>query len=248
MHDSLRVRQRIRRRCAALVLIACAAACEDKKTAAVTPKKPAAQLCKDGAPVDPPKSELRPAIEAFREQRYADAQRMLDELIKKYPSSATVRVWRGDASLFDKALTEPVAAERALPFFAEARRLQDAGCPLRDYEEYYLRLGLTYVYLRRDDPQPALAELEVARGRWPDSAEVFYQSARAYCLLGQVERCADDFEQTLQVAKSLRRPMFLRTHNSLDDWIRRSRTQSEFPALRQSPRYAQIIGQATAGQ
>jgi hypothetical protein len=38
----------------------------------------------------------------------------------------------------------------------------------------------------------------------------------------------------------------LRSHHSLDDWIRRSRTQSEFPPLRRNPRYAKIIAKMQA--
>ncbi len=56
-----------------------------------------------------------------------------------------------------------------------------------------------------------------------------------------VEQCVQNFEKSLEVAKSLRRPKFLRSHNSLDDWIRRSRTQSEFGPLRKDKRYAAII-------
>lgn len=216
---------------------------EERKPA---PSAVSSHPCAQGERVDPPRREIRPAIDAFHAHDYADAQRLLDALAEKYPHSAGVRVWRGDATLFDKALSEAQAAERALPFFAEARRLQDAGCRLRRYEDYYLSMGLVYGYLRRDDPRPAIKELERAASKWPDSAEVHYHLARAYCLLEQIDRCAEEFERCLALAKSLKRPLFLRTHHSVDDWIRRSRTQSEFPPLREQPRYRRIIEAATA--
>ena len=50
--------------------------------------------------------------------------------------------------------------------------------------------------------------------------------------------------QTLTIARSLKRPKFLRTHRSLEDWINRSRTQSEFTRLRQDRRYAEVIRKA----
>ena len=245
MHENGQPCQRL---CAVLLVLAVLAPGCRRKPPSERRTAPTAvtSVCADGKEVDPPRHEIRPAIDAFHAQSYEDAQRRLDALIEKYPHSAKVRVWRGDATLFDKALTESEAAERALPFFAEARRLQDAGCKLRDYEEYYLSMGLVYGYLRRDDPEPAVKELEQARAKWPDSAEVHYHLARAYCLLDQLERCADEFQTCLELAKSLKRPLFLRTHNSLDDWIRRSRTQSEFPALRKLPRYERIIQAAQA--
>lgn len=246
MHDPVELRQAIARvTLAVTALSACWVGCDKKETAAPAVLDAASPpLC--SGPVDPPRAAMREAIDAFRDQNYEAAQLALDVLAKQYPTSATVRVWRGDATLFDKKLNEATAAERALPFFLEAQRLFDAGCPLRDREQYYMRMGLVYGYLRRDDPRPALTELEALRQRWPDSAEVTYHMARAHCLLGQVERCAELFEQTLEIAQSLRRPIFLRTHHSVDDWVRRSRTQSEFPALRKLPRYEQAVARATA--
>jgi tetratricopeptide (TPR) repeat protein len=245
MHENGQACQRL---CAVLLVFAALAPGCRRRPPPERRTAPAAvtSACAEGNQVDPPRQEIRPAIDAFHAQNYEDAQRRLDALIVKYPNSAKVRVWRGDATLFDKALTESQAAERALPIFAEARRLQDAGCRLRDYEEYYLSMGLVYGYLRRDDPKPAIDELQRVRAKWPDNPEVHYHLARAYCQLDQLERCADEFQTCLALAKSLKRPLFLRTHNSLDDWIRRSRTQSEFPALRKLPRYEHIIQAAQA--
>lgn len=251
MHDSAGSRQsfytRTARPVTVALVLALAIGCEREPPPQKAAPPVSSAIC-EGQKEDPAKSELRPAIDAFKAQDYATAQRLLDALMKKYPHSATVRVWRGDATLFDKALDEAQAAERALPYFTEAKRLHDAGCPLGDYGQYYMRMGLVYGYLRRDDPKPALVELEKLRASWPDSAEVTYQLARAQCSLGQLDACAQSFSATLETAKSLKRPMFLRNHNSLDDWIRRSRTQSEFPELRKDPRYEQIIRRATEGR
>jgi tetratricopeptide (TPR) repeat protein len=248
MHEKAVTRHKVRAALMLLSAVLTLLACEPEPAPPPAPKPRVVPGCPSGKSLDPPKAELRPAIDAFHAQNYAEAQRTLDALTTKYPASATVRVWRGDATLFDKALPESDAAERALPYFVAGKRLHDAGCRLPEYEHYYMRMGLAYGYMRRDDPKPALQELETARQHWPDSAEVTYQIARAHCALGQVEICAEDFETTLQIARSLKRPLFLRTHNSVDDWIRRSRTQSEFPELRKTARYQRSVAEATSGR
>jgi tetratricopeptide (TPR) repeat protein len=198
-------------------------------------------VCPDGKSMDPPSGELRTAMLAFRNKDYAKAQQSLDAMARRFPNSASVQVWRGDATLFDKALTETAAADAAIPYYHAAEKLHDGGCKLEDYEQYYLRMDLAYAHLRKSEPDPALTELALAEKQWPDSAEVYYHQARAYCLKEDVDRCADEFEKALGVAKSLKRPRFLRTHHSLADWIQRSRTQSEFGPLRKDRRYPQII-------
>jgi tetratricopeptide (TPR) repeat protein len=203
---------------------------------------PTASGCAGGKSLDPPSGELRPAMGQFKDKHYQAAQHALDQLAKTYPKSATVLVWRGDATLFDTAKSETDAATAAIPFYQAAERLHDAGCKLPEYEEYYLRMGLAYAHLRKREAKPAEAELELAKQRWhDDSAEIYYHLARAHCLAGDVDGCVEDFEKSLVIAKSLKRPLFLRTHHSLEDWIRRSRTQSEFGPLRKDPRYTKII-------
>jgi len=205
-------------------------------TAAVTPG-----VCPGGASMDPGQGEFRPAVTAFKDKDYKTAQKLLDHLSKQYPNSATVRVWRGDAALFDKDLKEAEAAEASIPFYQEAEKLHDKGCVLPEYEHYYLRMGISYALLRKKSADDAKRHLEIAKKSWDNSAEVFYHLARAHCLKNDVDPCVSSFEKSLEVAKSLRRPKFLRSHNSLDDWIRRSRTQSEFGPLRKDKRYNEII-------
>jgi tetratricopeptide (TPR) repeat protein len=195
---------------------------------------------------DPGQGEFRPATTAFKEKDYDTAQSLLDKMMDKYPNSATVRVWRGDAALFEKDISEKKAADNALPFYEQAEKIHDKGCKLPEYEHYYLRMGFAYAYLRKRESEDAIKHLDVAKKTWDNSAEVYYNLARAYCLNNDVEPCADNFEKSLEIAKSLKRPKFLRSHHSLDDWIRRSRTQSEFPPLRKSPRYGKIIAKMTA--
>ena len=205
---------------------------------------PAAR-CASGRSIDPPHAELNEAVAVMKAKEYAKAQQLLDALVKKYPDSATVRVWRGDAALFDEKKTELAGADEALPFYGDAEKLHDLGCKLAEMEHYYLLFDSALAHLRKDEAKPALHHLEAMKQQWPDSADVFYNSARAYCLDGNVDKCAADFEQALAIAKALRRPKFLRSHHSVDDWIRRSRKQSEFPPLRKDPRYAKIIAQAS---
>lgn len=203
-------------------------------------------VCPDGKSMDPGQAEFRPAVTAFKDKDYATAQRLLDTLAKQHPNSATVRVWRGDAALFDKSVKETEGAKASVPFYEEAEKLHDKGCVLPEFEHYYLRMDFAYALLRMREADKAQKQLEIAKKSWDNSAEVFYHLARAHCLNKDVDGCVTNFEKALDIAKSLRRPKFLRSHHSLDDWIRRSRTQSEFGPLRKDPRYAQIIKKAKA--
>jgi len=230
------------------LVLAALLACKSKKeeaTVAVPPTATATAVapgqCPTGRSMDPGQGEFRPAVTAFKDKDYKTAQRLLEHLMKQYPNSATVRVWRGDAALFDKDVKSGAAAEAAVPFYEEAEKLHDKGCVLPEYEHYYMRMGLAYALLRQKSADSAIKHLDIAKKNWDNSAEVFYHLARAHCINKDVDACVSNFEKSLEIAKSLRRPKFLRTHNSLDDWIRRSRTQSEFGPLRRDPRYSQAI-------
>ena len=236
---------------AVLALVACA---EKKKPAPPAEPVPSASAaptgpCAADASVDPSQSEMRPAVTAFKNKEYEKAQAAFGDLAKRYPESSTVRVWQGDTFLFDKAAkTEAAAADTALPYYKEAEKLHDQGCRLPEYEHYYLRMDFAYSYLRKRTPDDALLHLEIAKKYWDNSAEVFYHLARAYCLKNDVTQCASNFEKALELAAAFRRPKFLRTHHSLDDWIRRSKTQSEFPPLRKDKRYAEIVAKAAKAE
>ena len=242
-------------RSAALVLIVVALLACKSKSENSTPPPPVSTapvaltpgVCPKGASMDPGQGEFRPAVTAFKDKDYKTAQRLLDHLSKQYPNSATVRVWRGDSALFDKGMKESEAADASIPFYEEAEKLHDKGCALPEYEHYYMRMGVAYALLRKKNGDEALRHLGIAKKQWDNSAEVFYHLARAHCMKGDVDECATNFEKSLEVAKSLRRPKFLRSHNSLDDWIRRSRTQSEFVALRRDKRYAATIKKRKPG-
>ena len=212
------------------LLLAVLLACKGGEKAAPADPTPAPQSssaavvpgsCPGGASMDPGQGEFRPAVTAFKDKDYKTAQKLLETLIKQYPNSATVRVWRGDAALFDKDVKEDQAAENSIPFYTEAEKLHDKGCVLPEYEHYYLRMGVSYAQLRKKNADEAIRHLEIAKKSWDNSAEVYYHLARAHCVKKDVDKCAADFEKCLDIAKSLRRPKFLRSHHSLDDWIRR---------------------------
>lgn len=232
---------------AALVIGVALLACkreDDQPTPVATIPPPAPTVsgpCPTGKSEDPNIGEFKPAVTAFKEKNYGTARLLLENMAKKYPNSATVRVWQGDAELFDKKLSYEKSADAALPFYESAEKLNDKGCKLPEYEHYYLRMGMAYAHLRKKDGKSAIPHLKIAKKNWPDSAEVYYNLARAHCREGDVEDCADEFENTLKTAKALKRPKFLRTHHSLEDWIRRSRRQSEFPKLRVTKQYRDII-------
>jgi tetratricopeptide (TPR) repeat protein len=210
---------------------------------------PSAHPCPDGCSVDPRAAQTNAARVALKRRDYRKAQQLLDRLIQRYPHSATLLVARADAALYEHKLSDGrgryvASADHALVWYRRAEKLHDQGCRLPERDHYYLRMGAGYAHLRKREPQPALAQLRIARERWPDSAEVTYHMARAFCLQGNVEQCVEHFEVTLQTASQLRRPRFLRTYHSVDDWLRRAETQSEFGPLRGNPGYAALVRRA----
>ncbi len=233
----------------AVVLLALLA-CKSRKAPDPAPVASVAPLstgpCPMGKSVDPGKGEFRPAITAFKDKDYKTAQKLLDNLATAYPNSATVLVWRGEAAMYDAKVKDDQAAKNGLEFFDKAVTLRDKGCTLPDVEDYYLRFDRALAFLRLKDADKALAELTVSKQKWDNSAELFYNAARAECLKKDVDACVADFKQSLVIAKALRRPLFLRSHHSVDDWIRRSRTQSEFVPLHRDPRYAKTIKEISA--
>jgi tetratricopeptide (TPR) repeat protein len=209
--------------------------------------------CRKGESVDPPRAEMEPAKVAFEARKYQRAIELFDDMAKTYPYSATVRVWRAEATLYRFKLSDGKpqyvqAASDALPFYRAAEKLHERGCRLPDEAQYYLRMGAAYAHLRKGDAKAAVAQLENARKEFPDSAEATYALARASCLLNAVDACAEHFADTLRIARELRRPIFLRTHRSMDEWIRRSQTQTELEPLRDDPRYAKIVREARAAE
>ena len=196
---------------------------------------------------------MEPAKVAFEARRYAEAIRLYDVMAEKYPHSATVRVWRAEATLYRFKLSDGMklyvqAASEALPFYRAAERIHEQGCRLPDEPQYYLRMGAAYAHLRKGDAPSALAQLNKARKEFPDSAEVTYTLARANCVVNDVDACARHFAETLRIAREHRRPIFLRTHRSMAEWVRRSKTQTEFVPLRSDPRYSQIVEDARAAE
>jgi hypothetical protein len=212
-----------------------------------------ADPCPGRRSADPPASALGPAQAALEAKRYAEAQQRLTDLGRRYPYSATVRRLLGEAFLYEHQSTSQradyeAAADRSLAWFQPAAELDARGCQLSDADAYYLLLDTAYAHLRKRQGEAALGPLAIARQRWPSSAEVPYHLARANCLLGKLRECGDDFATTLELARTLSRPKFLRTYHSVDDWIRRSLTQSELGPLRKSLRYAELVKAARAAR
>jgi predicted Zn-dependent protease len=176
-----------------------------------------------------------------KEQKYSEARRSFDALLTKYPESSNLRVWRGDADLFDEKTDYLGSADRALSFYNEARKLDALGCKLSTPERYYGALHIAFTHLRKDDAAAAKSELHALEREYPESAEVQYNLARSECLAGDGDRCYRHFERTLSLARARSRPKFLRTHYSVADWIRRSETQSELGPLRKDQRYRALV-------
>jgi hypothetical protein len=217
-------------------------------------------LCPGGVSEDPPRRELEPAVRAFDEKRYRDAQEALRALAQKNPTSGSLLVWLGDALLYDKDKSDDEAARQAIAEYDAAELLHQKGCSLPRRQRYYGLMGSAYARLRLAKPggeagRLALSKAEVDLGaleaEFPTSAEVPYAQARAACLRAQLEsgpgvdalvlRCRERFEKTIAIANGYERPRFLRTHRSTQDWLVRAETQSEFGPLRADAAYQRFI-------
>lgn len=254
-----------------LALMALTASCEQQAAPPPPQVERAPLVCAKKNSDDPPRFELQKGIALFDDKRYAEARKVFEDLSAGRPECATCRAWLGDAFLFDKDLDEREAARLARPAYAEAARLHDAGCILPRRPRYYLLMGEAYGALRlarttaegvppydRAELDRARDALELAAAEFASSAEVPFNLARVDCAEALLERfeadvaraddllgsCATRFESSLDLADELSRPRFLRTHRSTQDWIVRSRTQSEFVELRSLPRYAEAVRKA----
>ena len=220
-----------------LIVVASLPSCKDKDSgspaagASLAGPASASSTCADGSSEDPPKSEFREAVGALRDKKYVAAQQRLRNLCEKYPKSATARVWLGDAILYDSAKDHRVAADEALKEYQLAQSLNERGCALREAMHYYLMMGVAYAHLRKKQPEAAQQYLEAAAEKWPTSAEVFYRQAQAMILRKQYDRALIQLAKTFELAEQRQRPMFLRVHRSLDDWLERTERQSEFKEL-----------------
>ncbi|HEY4106900.1 MAG TPA: tetratricopeptide repeat protein [Polyangiaceae bacterium] len=189
--------------------------------------------CEGGETRDPPHQEARPAIQALRNKDYAGAEKLFAALLSKYPESASLSVWRGDA-LLGEDTEQSVSA--ALVAYSEARALDARGCKLRDREHYFLALGLVKAALAQKQPQRALAELAAAQQKWPESAELSYQRARAECLQSQPDDCFNDLEHALKSTHADGHVRFSRAHHAAENLLERAEAQSEFVELRKQAR------------
>lgn len=224
--------------CLALGVASSGTGCEKEAPAPVASATasvaPAPTACEHGRSLDPPRSEFKRAITLLRDKKYKAADGLLEKLEKKYPLSATVLVWRGDATLYDSARDYTEAATQALVYYRKATKLHDEGCGLRPGMHYYLTMGTAYAYLRKKDAANARKALEIAEKHWPNSAEVHYHFARTECLENHLDECLARLERTYELARSRQRPLFLRVHRALDDWFVRADSQSEFEQLRKT--------------
>lgn len=234
-------------RVAAPCVLALLAGCngDGAKTKPVPSASAAPVRCAEGRSIDPKRAELRAALTAYDRRQYAAAAGRLERLRSTYPESATVRVWLAEVKMMQPSGDYRARADEALRLYDEALDLHRAGCRLPESPEYALRIGIALAHLRKKEPEKAIEQLKLCDARWSRSAEVHYNVARAHCSMGNVDECAARFEKTLELARQDERPTFLRNHNSLDDWVRRSKTQSEFPKLRADPRYAAIVEKYT---
>jgi hypothetical protein len=227
-------------------------------------KSQATKVCPAGYSIDPPRGTLEPGIVAFRDRKYTAAQAEFAALARNFPESATTRVWQADSILFDRDLEPRLAAQRALPIYEAAGALHDAGCKLPRRPRYYHLMDGAYAWLRLAQGESgydaghlakALDLLAIAMREFPTSAEVPYTEARAKCAVAQgsgspealtlaLTECQHKFADALRLAGQLQRPRFLRTHRSMQDWIVRSRTQSEFVPLRATAAYERIVEEA----
>ncbi len=195
-------------------------------------------LCEGGESKDPPHQEARPAIQALRAKDYDTAGRLFSELLTKYPESASLRVWRGDALLGQDSSDAPTAA---LAAYAEAKALDARGCKLRERERYFLTVGTADAELRQGQTEIALATLTEASREWPEAPEVLYQRARCECVQGKRDTCFEDLASALRGSRSGQNPRFSRGHRASEHLRERAEKQLEFTELRKEPRYKTLL-------
>ena len=152
-----------------LVVLALVGCRQKKEQPAAIDAGPSGPACPGGLSADPKQADFRPAVSAFKEGKYKQAQALLDTLLTRHPNSATLRVWRGDAALFDKEAEYKQAADSALRYYAEAEKLHDAGCKLPEAEHYYMRFDAALASLRKNDADGAIRQLEKSKREWSDS-------------------------------------------------------------------------------
>ena len=195
-------------------------------------------LCEGGESKDPPHHEARPAIQALRAKDYDTASRLFSELLAKYPESASLRVWRGDALLGQDS---PDAPTTALAAYAEAKALDERGCKLRERERYFLAVGTADAELRLGQTDTALATLAEASRQWPEAPEILYQRARCECVHNNRDACFEDLAAALRGSRSGQYPRLSRGHHASEHLRDRAEQQSELAALRKEPRYKALL-------
>jgi len=195
-------------------------------------------LCDGGESRDPPHHEARPAIQALRAKDYETAQRLFTELLARYPESASLRVWRGDALLGQDSSASTAAA---LAAYAEARDLDARGCKLRERERYFLAVGTADAQLRQGQTETALAILSEAAREWPAAPEILYQRARAECVQNKLDAAFADLEAALRGSRAGQSPRFSRGHRASEHLRERAEKQPEFDELRKDARYKSLL-------
>lgn len=207
---------------------------------------------------------MEDGIAAFEAREYVRAETEFRRLVAAYPDSATARAWLADVILFDRGRDERKAALESRPYYEEAFAMHDQGCVLPRRARYYALMGDAYGALRLARGEGGFVESELERAErtllraeaeFPGSAEVPYNLARVLCARARqgapgafVERCLSELGRAFETAETLERPRFLRTHRSTQDWIVRSRSQSEFVELRKLPEYGALVKRVLAAQ
>src|SRR5690606_56393 len=170
--------------------------------------------CAGGKSDDPPAGVFKPAQNAFNSKSYSTAKSLLADIADKYPNSSSVRVWQGDAAMFDTKTSLTKGADEGIEFYGKALALHDKGCGLPIYERYYMRMGFGYAYLRKKDGKNALIHLKAAEEEIKDSSGLYYNMARAYCRADDVDQCAAYIRNALANVKALNAPPLLLSHYS----------------------------------
>jgi hypothetical protein len=230
-----------------LIGVCCLVAASCRKDKPKPPPPPAASVaavpCADGETRDPPHGEARPAIQALRSKDYDTARTLFEGLLIRYPESASLRVWLGDARLGQGT---KASTQAALDAYEVALALDARGCKLRDRETFFVAVGVADCQIRQNHAELALTGLAAASQKWPDSAELVYHRARAECSLGKREPCFTDLELALDLARTRQRARLSRSHHSSDRLVERASSDPEFEALRKEPRYRALLASAAA--
>ncbi len=199
------------------------------------PEEPPAS-CPDGLAIDPPADELEP--EEGASKTIAARLNRLRGLMKRYPTSAKIRVAAASLSLGPPPAGNPVIAQKLLE---EAIGLHERGCRLPEALEWEAQENLGLAFMLQANHEKAAGTFQKIAVRWPAVPQTHFDHACALCRLDRVDDCLDAFMNTLAAAESEDRPDFVNHELNPYHFVHQARQSTDLAKLRSDPRFEKTI-------